>query len=249
VDVWIELDVGQHRSGIAVAALLAIQQIAVEISRSKQFHLRGALAHAGHLYHAVSVEQVRTEYRTTVERLQELREAMGRQGFDGFEISWGDTPTCSLVEDLSGVDEIRPGNFVFYDAEQLSIGACREEDIAVALACPVVSKPAGLGHAVVHGGAVHLSKEFIEVAGQRLFGEITLPQGNGWVKRLPGAFVRSLSQEHGVVQLKPDDLQSISIGDLLLVLPVHSCLTVDLMQNYLTLDGHPISTLGKPRLT
>lgn len=249
VDLWIELDVGQHRSGIAVTALPAIQQVAVEIGHSKQLHLRGVLAHAGHLYHAASIEQVRGEYRVTIDRLQELREAMCRQGFDGFEISWGDTPTCSLVEDLSGVDEIRPGNFVFYDVEQFSIGACREEDIAVALACPVVSKPAGLGHAVVHGGAVHLSKEFIEIAGQRLYGEIALPQGNGWGSRLPGAFVSSLSQEHGVVQLKPGDLQVLSIGDLLLVLPVHSCLTVDLMQNYLTLDGHPISTLGKPGLT
>jgi len=30
-------------------------------------------------------------------------------------ISYGDTPSCSIAENFDEVDEIRPGNFVFYD--------------------------------------------------------------------------------------------------------------------------------------
>jgi len=31
------------------------------------------------------------------------------------KISYGDTPTCCVSENFPGVDELRPGNFIFFD--------------------------------------------------------------------------------------------------------------------------------------
>ncbi len=59
--------------------------------------------------------------------------------FPDIIISYGDSPSCSLADDLNGFDEIRPGNFVYYDVMQYHIGSCQMDDIAVAAACPVVS--------------------------------------------------------------------------------------------------------------
>ncbi len=78
---------------------------------------------------------------------------------DHLKLSVGDTPGCSLLPDFPGVDEIRPGNFVFYDAEQLEIGSCASNQIAVALACPIVARHPERNEVVLYGGAIHLSKE------------------------------------------------------------------------------------------
>ena len=39
------------------------------------------------------------------------------------------------------------------------------------------------------------------------------------------------------------DLAALKPGDLVAVLPIHSCLTADLLKEYLTLDGRRISMM------
>ena len=53
-------------------------------------------------------------------------------------------------------------------------------------------------------------------------------------------FLANLSQEHGIIRAPREVIEEIKIGDVLGVLPVHSCLTANLMKGYLTLDGESI---------
>ena len=167
-----------------------------------------------------------------------VRESLEAEGFTGVEVSVGDTPTCSIVDDLSQVDEIRPGNFVFYDLTQLGPGSCSEHQIAVTVGCPVVAKHPERSEIVLYGGAVHLSKESLTMAdGTLSFGRVCFWQGDGWGPSLPDTYVSSLSQEHGIVKTTPDVVERVAVGDVLMVLPVHSCLLVYLLKEYHTLDG------------
>ncbi|MBP6641079.1 MAG: hypothetical protein KA293_12380, partial [Bacteroidia bacterium] len=59
----------------------------------------------------------------------------------------------------------------------------------------------------------------------------------GWEMPEMGCYLRSISQEHGVAVLRPDLIQKIAVGDLLMVLPVHSCMSADLMENLYMVDG------------
>jgi D-serine deaminase-like pyridoxal phosphate-dependent protein len=157
-------------------------------------------------------------------------------------ISIGDTPTCSLAEDFAGVDEIRPGNFVFYDLMQQGLGTCTTDDIAVAVACPVVGKYPERGQILVYGGGVHLSKEsLLEPSGRRIFGYLTsaTEESLGSVQR--DAAVIALSQEHGLLQAGKVVLDRTRVGDLAFVLPVHSCLTCNQFAAYQLLDGSRVS--------
>jgi D-serine deaminase-like pyridoxal phosphate-dependent protein len=152
-----------------------------------------------------------------------------------------------VVDDLSAVDEIRPGNFVFYDFMQVEIGSCQLEDVAVALACPVVSKNAARGQVVVHGGGVHLSKEFIvDRQGRKTYGAIALPAGDGWGPIIESAYVSSISQEHGVINVDRETFERIPLGGLVMVLPVHSCMTADVMGSYVTLSGRDLGMMPRP---
>jgi D-serine deaminase-like pyridoxal phosphate-dependent protein len=141
------------------------------------------------------------------------------------------------------VDEIRPGNFIFFDAEQFCFGSCQFKDVAVALACPVVALHPERETVIVYGGAIHLSKDTWKENNVSSYGLVALPNEQGWGDLIPGAYVYSLSQEHGLVHIPASAMAQIQIGDLLCILPAHSCLTIQAMQKYLTLDGRWVDTL------
>jgi D-serine deaminase-like pyridoxal phosphate-dependent protein len=241
VDAWIKVDVGAHRTGIPVQEHGRIRALVAQMSGSR-LRFRGLLTHAGQTYHANSPLAIAKIFQQSIESLTQAREALCQAGFTQTELSYGDTPSCSLVEDWAGLTEVRPGNFIFYDMMQRYLGVCAEEDIAVAVACPVVAKhtDGNVQRIVLYGGAVHLSKEYVEVDGAPFYGAVAPLRADGWGAILAGARLTSLSQEHGLVKVTPEQFDQIQIGDLLAVLPVHSCLTVDLHRQYLTTEGQVI---------
>jgi D-serine deaminase-like pyridoxal phosphate-dependent protein len=126
---------------------------------------------------------------------------------------------------------------------QQSLGACGFDDIAVMLACPVVAKNDDRNEIIIYGGAIHLSKDFIADAdGNRIYGRVVFFDKDGWKEPLNNTFVKSLSQEHGIISTTPDVLKKIKIGSFVGILPVHSCLTVHQMREFYTLKGERITT-------
>lgn len=242
-DVWIKVDAGAHRTGIDWQDVDMAMKLISTIHNNPKLHLRGLLTHSGDTYHCNSPEEIVRAFRAGVDHLNNLRDELKSIGINGLEISVGDTPGCSLCNDFSGIDELRPGNFVFNDVQQLVAGVCQAEQIAVALACPVVAVHPERNEVVIYGGAIHLSKDFIEVNGRKIYGLAAFAEGDRWGNPIPGAVLCSLTQEHGVVKFADDSYRSLEVGDLLFVLPAHSCLIVNLMKKYLTIEGKVIQTM------
>jgi D-serine deaminase-like pyridoxal phosphate-dependent protein len=238
VQVWIKIDTGYHRTGVEWDRKNLIFEIASAIVQSSNLHFKGLLTHSGHSYRAVSINGIRDVYEDTVSKMNHVRDYLKEKGFQGLEISIGDTPTLSVMETLFGVDEIRCGNFVFYDLDQVKRGACSENDIAVAVACPVIGVYPHRNEIVIYGGGAHLSKEFLEYTVDkqtiRIFGLPTFPGQtlDEWGPAIPFSYVHSLSQEHGIVKSYPEIVEKARVGDILMILPVHSCLTANLLKDY-----------------
>ena len=243
--IWLKIDVGYRRTGLAWDDVVGITAVAQAINQFPQLHLTGSLTHAGHTYGVRGQEAVTAVYQQSVQRLKTVQAALQQIGWQTL-ISVGDTPGASLVDDYGPIDEMRPGNFVFYDLMQLIIGACNEAEIAVALACPVVAKHPEREQIIIYGGAVHLSKEVLrEEDGRLSYGRVAQLTNDGWTATLPGVYVTSMSQEHGIIQANAALLDQTQIGDLLVVLPAHSCLTANLLGRYLTLDGQWIEMMNR----
>jgi D-serine deaminase-like pyridoxal phosphate-dependent protein len=237
VQLWIKIDTVYLRTGVHWEDSQTISKIIKILVKNKNLHFTGLLTHSGHSYQCRNKNSVLKIYRETVTRLLTLQKKMNTQGLMDVRLSIGDTPTCSLVDDFSGVDEIRPGNFIFYDATQLSIGSCKEEDIALAVACPVVAKHASRQQLVIYGGAVHLSKDFIEQQGVKIFGYPVIIKKAGWGKIDADCYVCSVSQEHGIISANQEFFKKVKIGDILAILPAHSCLSMNLMKGkYFIID-------------
>lgn len=261
VDVWIKVDVGQHRTGVAAEDADAVCSLARSVASASAaaagLRLRGLLTHAGNSYHAASREELCAIHEAAAHAMNALRERVARElrvsSVAQIELSYGDTPSlCAVPSDAlrrAAWSELRPGNFVFFDAMQLVLGSCTEADIALAVACPVVSLHPERRQAVVHGGAVHLSKEVLEEpGGRRSFGLVALPEDGpcGWGASIPGARVVNLTQEHGIIEFATANdpvLSGLHIGDVLVILPVHSCLVVPLLRTFLTTTGAVVESL------
>ncbi len=228
VGVFIKIDTGYHRSGL-LPEDPEIDKIVTTLSNSEKLTFKGFLTHAGHTYSARGKESILGIMDDSKEKLNKLKAKYIDQ-FPEIISSYGDTPSCSMADDCSGFDEIRPGNFVFYDVMQYHIGSCSLDDIAVAIACPVVSVYPIRNEIIIYGGAIHLSKEFIEADNNfKLFGYVVEFTENGWSTPIPGAYVSSLSQEHGIIKMPQKFIDKFKPGDVLGILPVHSCLTVNLL--------------------
>jgi len=241
VGIYIEIDEGYHRTGIAIENKIEIEHILKKIKKSELMYFEGFMAHFGQTYSAKNKYEVKTIYEASIKKLTHLKHEF-KGLYPEIKVSVGDTPSCSILEDFAGADEIRPGNFVFFDVMQQFIGSCHPEDISLALACPVIATYPDRNEIAIYGGAVHLSKEYcLQSDGRKIFGLVVEFKSGGWGRPLKDTYVDRLSQEHGIIISKPDIIRRIVPGDTIGILPVHSCLTADLANNYLTFDGSSIS--------
>jgi D-serine deaminase-like pyridoxal phosphate-dependent protein len=234
VQIWIKIDTGYHRTGIYWDNFSKIHEIITKILNSDILSFQGLLTHAGHSYQARGISKLKEIYRDTTIKLRTVKDQLHNKGIGSVRISYGDTPTCSIITEFLEVDEIRPGNFVFYDVMQLHIGSCEESQIATALICPVVAKHSERNELVIHGGAVHLSKEFLtDHRGVKSYGAVAEWDGYRWGFLQKNSYVSSLSQEHGIIKGEAEFIERVNIGTLLAILPVHSCLTMNLMRSFI----------------
>lgn len=243
VGVFIKIDTGYHRAGIAIENTNIIDSLINKIELSSLLSFKGFLTHDRHTYKAKSIDEINRIHDLTINKYKNLKNRYINK-YKNLIISIGDTPSCSICNDFNGIDEIRPGNFVFYDTMQADLGSCTINQIAIALACPVVDINAKRNEIVIYGGAVHLSKEFIlNSDNTKNFGLVVKFKNNGWSEPINDTFVCSLSQEHGIIKTTNNFLNKIKIGDIVGILPVHSCLTANLMGSYTTLKNEKIDHL------
>lgn len=243
--VYIEIDTGSFRSGIADNNIPAIDEILNILSINKNLNFKGFLSHNGKTYQAGTPHEVEILTRDALSKLKTIKDHYLKQ-YPLIEISIGDTPSSSICRNFGVADELRPGNFVLFDLMQQKLGSCTIDDIAVKLVCPVVGIYPVRNEVIIHGGAVHLSKDFLlNVGGEMVFGQIELNIRNENIVLNGNNYVSSLSQEHGILKVEPTNLTLFKIGQLINIIPVHSCLTADAMGKFLTTRGEVISMMPK----
>jgi D-serine deaminase-like pyridoxal phosphate-dependent protein len=241
VNVYVDVDTGYGRTGIRTENPELMEQIIVKIQANAHLEFRGFYCHAGHSYKTTEQSERDRIHRKALGDLGGLKKLFGQYGPKAL---YGDTPNCSTQEEFGEIDEITPGNFFFYDLVQNSLGSCSREEIAVALECPVAGRyPAG-DRILIHGGGIHFSKESLLHRGTTVYGRQVQRTAAGWAFPEEERYLTGLSQEHGIMAPCGNLIREVNIGESLLVLPVHSCMSANLMREYRTLDGERITTMN-----
>lgn len=233
INVWLEVDCGSQRGGVDPHSIIAEQLLGM-LEESKSLVFKGILTHAGHSYNAKSREEIipiAEQERTVMVR---FAEKMREKGYSIPAISIGSTPTMSVTKNLKGIDEIRPGNYAFYDYTQAMIGSCDVNDCALTVMAMVVSHQPGATYFIIDAGALALSKDLgpTHVSNDMDMGVIFEDYER---KRLHSHIhLRTLSQEHGKVVA--DDRKHIEnkfrVGDRVRILEHHACLTAAQFDKY-----------------
>ncbi len=230
--VYIEIDAGYGRSGIPVENKEEIESLIESIESGEKSHFHGFYIHDGGTYRARGEEQIPGRVADSLNALRELKTI-----YPEARTSLGDTPSASVLENFDGIDEITPGNLVFYDWMQVQIGSCSIDDVAVYTELPFAQQ-IGRNRSIVHGGAVHLSKDYILNDQQdKNYGQAVKFVDQS-VNVIDDCFLSALSQEHGT--LTGDASAAVDANGTVRICPIHSCLTVNLFDCYHTLEGTKI---------
>jgi D-serine deaminase-like pyridoxal phosphate-dependent protein len=246
IQILLEIDAGYHRTGIDATDFDQIKLILDAIRDNENLFFSGFYCHSGDTYRCNSRTEIEEVHDRTVEALQRLRLEFSAQ-YPELILSLGDTPACAVTENFEGIDIIRPGNFVFFDLMQVQLGSCSVGDVAIVLACPVVYKNRDRLEITIYGGGVHLSKDEQKEENLSHFGKMVELTETGWSNPVEGCYLKSISQEHGILRVTESTFEKLSIGDVIGILPVHSCMTADLMGEYLSLEGDRIDHMSGPK--
>ncbi|KUG57013.1 alanine racemase [Kocuria rosea subsp. polaris] len=231
VAVLVEVDSGHHRSGVHPDAAADVARAAARAG----LRVEGVFTFPGHSYApGMPVEAAAQEQRA-------LDRASGQLEAAGFEVlrrSGGSTPSA-LLTDSTAATEVRPGVYVFGDAQQLELGRCAPEDIALTVAATVVSRhEGGTASSAGGGGEDDVPRRVVLDAGSKVLGSDRPAWATGYGRLMdhPDARITALSEHHATV-VWPEDAPLPALGERLRVIPNHVCLTMNLVDDVAVVRG------------
>ena len=227
-DVFLKVDCGYHRAGVDPESPDSAR-LAIALARSEAVRFQGLLTHAGHSYNARNPEEIGRIAAEESGSLTRFRALLAAEGLGEARRSVGSTPTASVVERFSECDEVRPGNYVFFDAFQSTIGSCTLADVAVSVLTTVVGSYPERGSLIVDAGALALSKDVSPEHIEPHFGYGLVCDLD--LQPLPMR-ITALSQEHGKITTGA----TVPVGTRLRIVPNHSCLTAAMFDRYQIVD-------------
>jgi D-serine deaminase-like pyridoxal phosphate-dependent protein len=233
----IEIDCGGRRGGLEPndAALPALGQA---ITAAPGLELAGVLTHAGQSYHCRSLSEIEAVAEAERAAVVDAAERLRAAGLACPVVSAGSTPTAVHARQLDGVTEMRPGVYVFFDLDQVGIGACRLDDIALGVVASVIGHNRRAGRILIDAGGLALSKD---VSAGEFFDDV----GYGLVcplgarRPIAGLYVAEVHQEHGLIAAAAGqpDYEAFPVGRKLRILPNHACMTAAAYEGYHVVAG------------
>ncbi|MGW2050495.1 DSD1 family PLP-dependent enzyme [Streptomyces sp. NPDC001858] len=241
VPAQIEIDCDGHRGGLKTDA-----PSLVDIGRILQDAgcLDGVLTHAGESYFAYTREEQRLAAENERDSAVAAAERLRTAGLTVHTVSVGSTPTAHAAEDLTGVTELRAGNYVFFDLVMAGLGVCRLDDLALSVVVTVIGHRPEYGWILTDGGWMAMSRD-------RGTANQSQDQGYGlvadlWGNIVPGLVMSAASQEHGTLTARDGAvLPDLPVGARLRILPNHACATAAQHRGYHVVDSAQPTT-GAP---
>jgi D-serine deaminase-like pyridoxal phosphate-dependent protein len=215
LEVVVEVDCGAHRSGVA-------SEVAGELA---QYAAKVGLEPVGvYTYPGQGGSSRDARIPAAAEQLAALESAVQSLQAAGIEpvvVSAGSTPTVEY-SDRAPITEIRPGEYVFCDGDNVQLGACAEDQVALFVAATVVSDTMP-DHVIVDVGTKALGREG---SPQKGYGR-ALGIGDGRLLKL--------NEYHGFLAVDPADRPAV--GTVLPIVPNHVCPVVNNFDELVVTDA------------
>jgi D-serine deaminase-like pyridoxal phosphate-dependent protein len=228
VDVLVEVDSGHHRTGVRPDEAGVVAEAATDAG----LQVRGVFTFPGHSY---APGQVRGAAADEAAALRIAADSLRSAGLDPDVVSGGSTPSAAS-SDGTVLTEMRPGVYVFNDAQQVELGTCRPTDVALVAYATVVSRSGN--RAVVDAGGKVLGAD-----------RAVWSTGCGRLPDHLDARVVALSEHHATIAF-PDGEEPPPLGQVVRVMPNHVCAAVNLVDELVivrqgnVIDSWPVAARG-----
>ena len=212
VGILAEVDVGLGRVGVPPAEAVALVQ---GITRLPRLRYEGIAFYPGHikLMDEEGHETLKRAGQLVDDLLRDLRQA----GLPPRIVSGGSTPALFHSHEIPGLNEIRPGTYIFNDRNTVLCGSSTFEDCAASIHATIVST-AKKGQMIIDGGSKTFSSDRPVVGAEVSFGHIV---------EAPQAVFNKMNEEHGYVDIRRAG-REFGVGERVRVIPNHICVAMNL---------------------
>lgn len=210
--VLTEVDVGLGRVGVKPQDAPALTQ---EMMKLPNLHWEGLAFYPGHIKGLG--DEDRPQIETLRKTILEMVDTFTALRLPPAIVSGGSTPLLWQSHIFEGMNEIRPGTYIFNDRNTWAMGACAREDCAATMLCTVVSVQDG--RMMIDGGSKTFSSDRLATGGEG-FGELV---------GAPGAKFHKMNEEHGYIDISECG-RRFKVGEQVRVLMNHVCVAVNLQE-------------------
>jgi D-serine deaminase-like pyridoxal phosphate-dependent protein len=222
LDVYIEIDVGMKRCGVAPGAPAVA--LAKEIVSHKNLSFAGLQAYHGSAQHIRSMEQRHAAIETAAQHVQHTKRLLAQAGIACRSVTGAGSGTFMLEVEAGAWDEIQCGSYAFMDVDYAKnewAAPLPRFAHALFVLTTVMSRPAA-NLAIVDAGLKASSVD----------------------SGMPGVWQRALrylraSDEHGWVEGENPP----ALGEKLLLIPGHCDPTINLYDWYVCMRGGRVEAL------
>ena len=199
--VLVECDTGMGRCGVqSPGEALALARIIA--------------AAPGLTFHGLMTYPAAGKVEANASWLAAAVDLLTRENLPPAVVSNGGTPDLWRAADVAVATEHRPGTYIYLDRSQVARGVGSLEDCALTVLATVVSRPTA-DRAVIDAGSKTLTSDTLGM------------DGFGLALEYPDAIIRSLSEEHGVLDLSAS-AKKPGIGERIRIVPNHACVVSNL---------------------
>jgi D-serine deaminase-like pyridoxal phosphate-dependent protein len=230
IGVLAETDVGLGRVGVTPGQQLV--QLAQCIEKLPHLKLEGITFYPGHIKDAE--EAGLRGLAQVADLLRSILDEFRAAGIELKVVSGGSTPTLFHSHEVRGLNEIRPGTYVYNDINTVRSAGCALSDCAASLLTTVVST-AVPGQMIVDGGSKTFSSDRLANSNELTFGH---------VMEAPGARFHKMNEEHGYIDITRAE-RRFDIGDRVRIIPNHICVAVNLHEQMYGIRGDQVEEVWK----
>lgn len=212
LSVLIELDGGINRGGIKLGAPL--ETFAKQVKDYPGLAIAGIEYYGGDIYGLKDADSIKARAQKEADDIISSAKLLENMGLKISILSGGSSYSIRFPEQLSGISEVRAGNYIFNDGSQLSIGMIKPTDCALTILSTVVNRP-DANSAIIDAGSKTLTSD--RVGGWDSY---------GYVVNHPEVEIYKLNEEHGF--LRSNTAITWKVGETVRIIPNHACVVPNL---------------------
>ena len=226
LDVYVELEVGMRRCGVAPGE--PALALARSIARSSSLRFAGLQAYHGRAQHLRSMEERKASIAAAAKAVRETKALLEKNAIACPIVTGAGSGTFMFEVESGAWDEIQPGSYIFMDADYARnewAAPLPRFEHALFVLSTVMSRPAPL-LAIVDAGLKASSVD----------------SGMPTLWKRPGLAYTKASDEHGWVEISAG-AAAPALGEKLLLVPGHCDPTVNLYDWYVCMRGGAVEAL------